>query len=70
MTVGCSGGFPGKGICRMKFWGGIGGRKRGQEKRSSFVITVRQDLYVLSKAPFPLKVTCFDWVACRVGVET
>ena len=36
MTGGWSGGFRGKGICRMKFWGGLGGMERGQDKMSSW----------------------------------
>ena len=33
-------------------------------------IAARQAFYVLPKAPSPIEVTRFDWVAWRVGVES
>ena len=33
------------------------------------MIAARQALFVLPKAPSPLEVNRFDWVAWRVGVE-
>ena len=46
--------------------GGNGVKRRGPVG----VITVRGALSVLPKSPPPLKVTRFNWVAYRVGVET
>ena len=46
--------------------GGNGVNRRG----SVGAIAVQQVLYVMPKAPSPLGVTRFDWVAWRVGVET
>ena len=44
---------------------------KGVKRRVAYgKISVQGVLSVLPKAPSPLEVTRFDWVAWRVGVET
>ena len=70
VTGSWSGGFRGKDICRMEFWGELGGRERGKEKRSSWCNSGAASLVYAVKGTPPHEVPRFDWVVWRVGIET